>query len=102
LNRFERIKKDCFWDYNITSEWIKNVIEGDDFNKKQFIFEKILLNSTRLFEDLNIFNQQDLKMLIENYKSPIFNEKYCERRKNLVEVYFLNKPLTVKELQWTK
>ncbi len=102
MDKFERIKKECFWDYDISIEWIKDVIEGDDFSKKQFIFEKILLNSTRLFEDLNIFSQQDLKMLIENYKIPSFNREYCERRKNLVEVYFLNKPLTIKELQWTR
>jgi len=100
LDRLERIKKECFWDYDASSEWIKNVAEGDDLNQKQFIFEKILLNSTRLFEDLNIFNQKDLKMLIENYRTPAFNKQYCERRKNLVEVYFLNKPLTIKELQW--
>lgn len=102
MNQFDRIKKECFWDYDISSEWIKDVIDGDDFDKKQFIFEKILLNSTRLFEDLSIFNLQDLKMLIENYRTPAFNKEYCERRKNLAEVYFLNKPLTIKELQWIK
>jgi len=101
LNQFERIIKECFWDYNISSEWIKDIIDGDDLTKTIY-FEKILLNSTRLFEDLSIFNLQDLKILIENYRTPDFNKEYCERRKNLAEVYFLNKPLTIKELQWIK
>lgn len=64
------------------------------------LFEKILLNSTALFKDMKIFNKKELAILIENYKLPKFNEEYIFRRKNMVEVYFFDKPLLINELKW--
>ncbi|MCL0107443.1 hypothetical protein M1N70_00350 [Peptococcaceae bacterium] len=96
----KRIKRDCFWDYNFTEEEIEKLAKSNNFREKQFLFEKILLNSTRLFEDLKIFDRKDLKRLIESYKVPPFNYEYAFRRKNLVEVYFFDKPLLIGELKW--
>ena len=96
----DRIKKDCFWEYNFSNEEIVNIAKRGDKRQKQFLFEKILLNSTSLFNDLKIFSKKDLKELIENYKIPSFNKNYAFKRKNIAEVYFLNKPLLVNELKW--
>ncbi len=96
----KRIKRDCFWDYNFTEEEIEKLAKSNNFREKQFLFEKILLNSTRLFEDLKIFDKKDLKRLIESYKVPSFNYEHAFRRKNLVEVYFFDKPLLIGELKW--
>lgn len=97
---YERIQKDCFWDMSITKSEIDAIVYGDDFRKKAFLFEKILLNSTKLFSDLAIFKKNELTVLLENFKVPSFNSNYIFRRKNLAEVYFLNKPLLIDELKW--
>jgi len=97
---YKRIKKDCFWDLDISSEEIDNIVTGKDERKKKMLFEKILLNSTALFQDMRIFDQEQLASLLENYKIPNFNEKYARRRKNMLEVYFFDKPLLIDELKW--
>ena len=96
----ENILKNCFWDYNFTEKEILNIVNGNDFAKKQFLFRKILLNSTRVLTDLKIFNHQELKTMIEAFKVPTFNHDYIFRRHNIVEVYFLDKPLLIDELKW--
>ena len=96
---YERIIKDCFWDYSFSVDAIKKLASGD-VREKSFLFQKILLNSTVLFSTLKIFQDDDLKYLIENYKVPTFNHDYIAKRKNMAEVYFLDKPVTVNELKW--
>lgn len=95
-----RIKKDCFWDLDISSREIVDIANGNDLRKKSYLFEKILLNSTKLFIDLKIFRKDELRVLVENYEIPRFNHEYAFRRKNMVEVYFFNKPLLIDELKW--
>ena len=93
---YDRIKKDCFWDLHISNNEIDSIINGEDIRRKNMLFEKILLNSSSLFNDLAIFDIKQLSELIENYKVPQFNANYAFRRKNLVEVYFL----LIDELKW--
>jgi len=97
---YKRIKKDCFWDLNIPEAEIKNIIKGSDERRKKMVFEKILLNSTALFKDLKVFDIKQIKDYLEEYKVPSFNSEYAFRRKNMAEVYFLNKPLLIDELKW--
>ncbi|MCK9491172.1 MAG: hypothetical protein M0Q24_03695 [Sulfurimonas sp.] len=95
-----RIQKDCFWDINISREDLEAILSGNDERKKSMLFEKILLNSTRIFIDLKIFKIEELAELLENYKIPQFNSEHAFRRKNMAEVYFLDKPLLIDELKW--
>jgi hypothetical protein len=97
---YERIIKDCFWDLNISNDEIDNILQSDDIRKKSMFFEKILLNSTSLFNDMKIFDKEQLATLVKNYKVPKFNDKYVFRRKNMLEVYFFDKPLLIDELKW--
>ena len=96
----DNIIKDCFWDLDFTDKDLADIINSKDIKKKSFLFDKILLNSTNLFIDLKIFNSDDLKILIEKFEVPNFNYDYIFRRKNIVEVYFLDKPLLIDELKW--
>ena len=98
---YQRIIKDCFWDYNFSVDAIINLASGTE-KEKSFLFQKILLNSTALFHSLKIFKNDDLKYLIENYNVPTFNHNYIFKRKNMAEVYFLNKPVAVNELKWIR
>jgi len=97
---YKRILKDCFWDYNFTNKEIDNLASSDNKRERSFLFQKILLNSTSLFNDLKIFNIDLLKKLILDYKVPKFNHYYIYKRKNMAEVYFLDKPLLINELKW--
>ena len=97
---YDRIKKDCFWDLNIDAKDIDEILASTDFRRKKFLFCKILLNSTRVLIDLQIFPSDELKKLIEEYKVPQFNYDYFFRRKNIAEVYFLDKSLQIEELKW--
>ncbi len=96
----KRLLKDCFWEYNFDSNDIMEIVNGDDWNKKVFLFEKILLNSTKMINDLKIFDKDDLHRLINEYKVPRFNYKFAFKRKNIAEVYFLGKKVLVNELKW--
>ena len=97
---YARIKKDCFWDLDISQDDIQKIITSGDERQKKILFEKILLNSTVLFKDLKIFDLKDIKTFLQEYKVPRFNSEYAFRRKNLAEVYFLDKPLLIDELKW--
>jgi hypothetical protein len=97
---YKRIKKDCFWDYNFTNKKISALAHSPNIRENNFLFQKILLNSTNIFSDLKIFNIEKLTYLIENYKVPQFNYNYAFKRKNMAEVYFLDKPVLINELKW--
>ncbi len=97
---YERIIKDCFWDLKIDAKDIDTMLLHSDMIKKTFLFEKILLNSTQMLADMQIFEKGDLEILIENFKVPKFNAEYIFKRKNMAEVYFLDKPLEIDELKW--
>ncbi len=97
---YERIIKDCFWDLKIDAKEIDAILLHSDMIQKTFLFEKILLNSTQMLADMQIFEKGDLEILIENFKVPKFNAEYIFKRKNMAEVYFLDKPLEIDELKW--
>lgn len=79
---------------------IDTIVHGADFSQKVFLFDKILQNSSKLFNDLKIFSKDDLEQLLTAYQVPAFNRDYIFRRKNMVEVYFFDKPLLISELKW--
>lgn len=97
---YDRIIKDCFWDLNITNNDINDIISNNNIRRKKFLFSKILLNSTRVLVDLQVFTKDELQQMIEEYQVPSFNYNYIFKRKNIVEVYFLDKPVLVEELKW--
>ena len=96
----ENIIKECFWDYNFSKEDILNLASSHNLQERNFLFEKILLNSTNIFRDLKIFDKDILYDLLKNYKIPQFNSYHAFKRKNMAEVYFFDKPVLVNELKW--
>ncbi len=97
---YQRIIKECFWDIQMQPSDIDNIADSSDIAKKRLLFEKILLNSTQMFQDLLLFKNDELKVLLTNFNVPRFNKEYIAKRKNMVEVYFFDKPLTIDELRW--
>ena len=100
MTDYSRIVKECFWDLSISEDDVTSILNSQDLPSMKLLFEKILLNSTKLLYDLEFFDRGDLQILLDNYKIPHFNSEYIFRRKNIAEVYFFNKSLQVEELQW--
>jgi len=98
---YKRIIKECLWDMEIQGDELEKIVHSNDFTKKYFLFEKILLNSTHMLHDLRIFRKDELKEMLKGFKVPPFNSEYAARRKNLVEVYYFDQPLEIDELKWT-
>ena len=97
---FQRIQKECFWDAAINEKSFYDIIDSQDMKKKQYLFEKILLNSTKMLKDLENFDRDELKTLLENINISNFNKAHTLRRKNIAEVYFFDKELQIDELKW--
>ncbi len=96
----KNILKDCFWEYNFKEEDIISLAKSKDRQEQMFLFSKILENSKELLKSMKIFNKSDLERLIESYRVPTFKHEYMARRFNIVEYYFLDKPLIINELKW--
>jgi len=101
IDRYNKIAKDCFWEYHFSAEEIGQLFKSSDKREKQFLFEKILLNSHELLKDMELFDKEDLQMMLKAYAIPQFNKEYTQRRKNIIEYYFFNKPLEINELKWS-
>lgn len=69
---YDRIIRECFWDSCSSMEELQHITAGDD-----------------------------LRLLIEGYRVPGFNYDHAFRRKNIAEVFFLDKELKIGELKWT-
>jgi len=96
----ERIRKECFWDLNNSEKDIEDIINGSDIQYRKILFNKILVNSTMLLLDLQLFNKEEISKMLAVFIVPQFNGDYLARRKNIAEVYFLDKPLEIDELKW--
>jgi len=94
------ILKECFWEYNFTEDDIIALAKSQNRQEKMFLFTKILENAKELIKSMKIFDKNDLEYLIESYNLPTFKRNYMARRLNIIEYYFLDKPLTISELKW--
>ncbi len=97
---YDRIQKNCFWEYKFSNKEILKLASSDNIRERTFLFQKILLNSTNIFSDLKIFDINTLSDLLKNYKVPEFNFAHSYKRKNMAEVYFFDKPVLIEELKW--
>jgi len=98
--QIKNILKDCFWEYNFNENDIISLAKSQNRQEQMFLFTKILENAKELLKSMKIFDKSDLKRLIESYTLPSFKHDYMARRLNIVEYFFLDKPLTINELKW--
>ena len=97
---YDRLNKECFWEYSFSIDDIDRLFVDGSTSEKSFLFEKILANSTDLLNDMELFDLEELQILVDNYQVPKFNFDYLSRRKNIIEYYFLDRPLEIQELKW--
>jgi len=98
--QIKNILKECFWEYNFNENDIISLAKSQDKQEQMFLFTKILENAKELLKSMKIFDGSVLKRLVESYTLPSFRHEYMARRLNIVEYYFLDKPLTINELKW--
>ncbi len=102
MHNLDRILRECFWDTNFSGNDILDIAAGSDERRKAQVFEKILLNSSHMLRDLELFPAGELRSLLQNYQLPQFNYEHAFRRKNLAEVYYSKGELKIPELQWKR
>ena len=102
MHNLDRILRECFWDTDFSGDDILDIAAGSDERRKAQVFEKILLNSSHMLRDLELFPAGELRPLLQNYQLPQFNYEHAFRRKNLAEVYYLKSELKIPELQWKR
>ncbi|MGI5172130.1 hypothetical protein H0R92_00820 [Treponema sp. OMZ 840] len=93
--------KDCFWDYNISEDELKNIACGSDIKKKQWLFNRIVYNSPDKIHDLSIFNKKDLQNLFDNFKLSarlgLSSDSFSALRNTM-----LNERQYIEKFQWKK
>lgn len=93
--------KEIFWgDYDIDEKKAIEMIQNGSEYEKRFMFGKIIANSKNIIKDLEYFDKEDLKKLLNDFKIPNFNRHYLEKRVCIAKNYFLDEPCIIKELQW--
>ena len=93
--------KEIFWgDYDIDEKKAIEMIRSGSEYEKRFIFGKILANSKNIIKDLEFFNKEDLKKLLDDAKISNFNKEYLQKRLCIAKNYFFDEPCVIKELRW--
>ncbi len=100
IQQIERILRECFWETTISKEDFEAYLKSEDNRLRQYVFRKILLNSTQLLLDLSLFPRKDLAMLLSEITFSGFQKEYYWRRKAIAEIYFLDYPNNIKDLKW--
>ena len=98
---YENIAKECFWDYHISKEDIKNIINSGSKREKQKLFSKIIYNSSDKLLSLSIFAKDDLEELLKNF-TPTYNQKYITKHILILRSLILGEVHKIKGLEWKK
>ncbi len=96
---YQRIIKDCFWDYYVVPQDIINIIESNDKRELQKLFSKIIYNSKDKLKALKLFNPAQIKELFDNFK-PTYNERYINRHILVLRSLLLGEKHYIKGLEW--
>lgn len=98
--KYDRILKDCFWEYNFSADDIRRMVKEGTFEEKKFLYQKIMENSTRMIQALKLFPRDELYTLHREWKVPRHNHHYLARRKNIAGYLLFEEPLEIPELKW--
>jgi hypothetical protein len=101
--QFERIQKECFWDYQITPGEIAEIVNSGSPREKKKLFEKIVYNSKDKLADLMLFSSSDLEMFFRDFV-PAFNNRYVKKHIAVLKALLLHvhEGVPVAGLEWRK
>jgi hypothetical protein len=95
---YERIVKECFWDYDMSVEDLKSIQHSDDKEAKRKLFSKIIYNSKDKLSDLMMFKKEELREFFEEFK-PTYNEKYITKHVLVLRSLLLGEKVKIKGLE---
>ncbi len=99
---YYQLIKDCFWDYDVTEDIIRDMINSGDLRQKQMLFSKIIYNSTDKARTLQVlFSNETLQKLFSGFKSS-YNHKYIDRHILMLRNILLGENNFIESLQWKK
>jgi len=101
MDRSERIRKECFWDYNITSKDIEKIFHSGSKYEKKKLFDKIFFNSKDKISDLSLFTTKELREFFIDLNLN-YCAKYIIRHILILKFLFFNEKVDVKGLEWKK
>lgn len=97
--RLKNIKKECFWDYDISSADIEKIVTQGTKAEKKALFSKIIYNSKDKLSDLILFSKGELEEFFSDFK-PSYNVRYISKHLAVLRVLLLNENTHVRELEW--
>lgn len=99
---YSQLIKDCFWDYDVTEDYIREIRNSNDFRQKQMLFSKIIYNSTDKARTLQVvFSKETLQKLFSAFKSS-YNHKYIDRHILMLRNILLGENNFIESLEWKK
>ena len=96
--------KEIFWgDYRFDEEGIKKLANSNDLKENLFLFEKILYNSKNLLKDIEIFDRESLKKILEDFEiKSSYKKDFATKRLKILRALILGKDEYIKGLSWKK
>lgn len=98
---FEKIAKECFWDYSIDHNDIQNIIKSNNKIERKKLFNKIILNSSDKLIALRVFSKEDLKEFFTEINLSSY-QKQINRDILVLKSLLLGEEVTIKGLEWRK
>ena len=97
----EKIIKECYWDYNITKDDLKKILDSKDTRDIKKLFSKIIYNSKDKLLSLKLFTTAQLEEFFQDFKVT-YNEKYISKHILVLKNLLLNEKNHIKALEWKK
>lgn len=98
--RCRQILRECFWDYRISEEELRELAEQGTEQEKYFLFAKIIENSTDVLNSIRLFSPKDQLLLLLRYVPPGFNRHFLRRRYDILRYFLLGEQTDIPELRW--
>lgn len=93
--------QECLWDYDMSETELCSIIAGDDMQKKQWLFNRIVYHSQDKIGDLLLFPEKDLRTLFDHFvfsaRFGLTQETYTALRNTM-----LNERQYIEKFQWKK
>ena len=97
----EKVLKECYWDYNLNVNDIKQIISSKDKREKKKLFSKIIYNSKDKLPALLLFDKKLLKEFFDDFRVG-FNDKYINRHILILRNLIFDEDNVIEGLQWGK
>jgi len=97
----QSIVKECYWDYNIDENDLREILHSNNKREMKKLFSKIIYNSKDKLLSLKLFSQDQLEAFFQDFKIT-YNEKYISKHLLILRSLLLGEDNYIKSLEWKK